>query len=65
MDYHIVFGLAISFGLRQSEILGLSCKHIDFNNGVLRIVQTLEHSVGKNHQQVHVPTYQIMINKNI
>lgn len=55
--YYIAFWLAISFGLRQGEILGLRFKDIDFNNGVLRIVQTLEHSGGQlkyggNHHQV-------------
>ncbi|WP_316274802.1 site-specific integrase [Bacillus halotolerans] len=45
--YYIAFWLAISFGLRQGEILGLRFKDIDFNNGVLRIVQTLEHSGGQ------------------
>jgi integrase len=40
---YIVFLLALSTGMRQGEILGLRWKDVDFNEGVVRIVQTLSH----------------------
>ncbi|MFE9273917.1 tyrosine-type recombinase/integrase [Paenibacillus glucanolyticus] len=42
-DLHIVFLLALSTGMRQSEILGLRWKDIDFEVGILRVRQTLSH----------------------
>ncbi|MFD0680345.1 MULTISPECIES: tyrosine-type recombinase/integrase [unclassified Paenibacillus] len=40
---YVAFLLAITTGMRQSEILGLRWKDIDFNDGSLCIVQTLSH----------------------
>ncbi|MDQ8094643.1 MULTISPECIES: site-specific integrase [Bacillus amyloliquefaciens group] len=50
------FWLAISFGLRQGEILGIRFKDIDFNTGVLRIVQTLDQSGGQTKYGGKSPT---------
>lgn len=42
-DLHIAFLLALTTGMRQSEILGLRFKDVDFELGVLRVRQTLSH----------------------
>ncbi|WP_019911539.1 tyrosine-type recombinase/integrase [Paenibacillus sp. HW567] len=42
--YHIAFFIAAWTGMRQSEILGLRWKDIDFDNKTLRVVQTLRHN---------------------
>ncbi|SFS44911.1 tyrosine-type recombinase/integrase [Paenibacillus sp. 453mf] len=42
-DLHIAFLLALTTGMRQSEILGLRWKDIDFDEGILRVRQTLSH----------------------
>lgn len=39
--YYIAFLLAITTGMRQGEILGLRWKDVDFENGCVRITQTL------------------------
>lgn len=39
--YYIAFLLALTTGMRQGEILGLRWKDIDFDQGCLRITQTL------------------------
>ncbi|SFA83026.1 Site-specific recombinase XerD [Lentibacillus halodurans] len=41
--YYIVYQIAINTGMRQSEILGLRWKDIDFDRGVLNVRQTLSH----------------------
>ncbi|RYG72133.1 hypothetical protein EU245_11650 [Lentibacillus lipolyticus] len=41
--YYIVYQIAINTGMRQSEILGLRWKDIDFERGVLNVRQTLSH----------------------
>lgn len=46
-----VFHLALSTGLRQSEILALEWKHIDFSKATLKVVQTLSHD-GKTISQM-------------
>ncbi|HGO9425620.1 TPA: tyrosine-type recombinase/integrase [Bacillus cereus] len=45
--YYIAFLLAITTGMRQGEILGLRWKDVDFENGCVRITQTLS-SDGKD-----------------
>lgn len=40
---YIAFHLALSTGMRQSEILGLRWKDVDLKNATLQIVQTLSH----------------------
>ncbi|WP_195571763.1 tyrosine-type recombinase/integrase [Paenibacillus sp. 1001270B_150601_E10] len=42
-ELHIAFLLALTTGMRQSEILGLRWKDIDFDEGALRVRQTLSH----------------------
>ncbi|GKU79436.1 site-specific integrase [Paenibacillus sp. L3-i20] len=42
-DLHIAFHLALTTGMRQSEILGLRWKDIDFEENALRVRQTLSH----------------------
>lgn len=37
--------LASVYGLRRSEVLGLKWKNIDFENGVIRICETLQQSI--------------------
>ncbi|AYF05392.1 DNA integration/recombination/invertion protein (plasmid) [Bacillus cereus] len=39
--YYIAFLLALTTGMRQGEILGLRWKDVDFENGCVRITQTL------------------------
>jgi len=39
--YYITFLLALTTGMRQGEILGLRWKDVDFENGCVRITQTL------------------------
>ncbi|MDR4998974.1 site-specific integrase [Brevibacillus parabrevis] len=39
--YSIAFLLALSTGARQGEVLGLRFKDVDFDNGCIRITQTL------------------------
>jgi len=39
--YSIAFLLALTTGMRQGEILGLRWKDVDFENGCIRITQTL------------------------
>ncbi|WP_281885823.1 site-specific integrase [Paenibacillus sp. YYML68] len=41
--YYLAFHLALATGMRQSEILGLRWKDIDFDNEVLNVRQTLSH----------------------
>ncbi|WP_338121934.1 site-specific integrase [Paenibacillus elgii] len=45
--YHwrIMITLALTSGLRRSELLGLEWKHLDFNNGVLDVSQTMIHAL--------------------
>ncbi|MGE7876284.1 site-specific integrase [Peribacillus muralis] len=43
--FYIVFNLALTTGMRQSEILGLRWKDIDLEKGILRVNQTLERTV--------------------
>ncbi|MBK5347000.1 MULTISPECIES: site-specific integrase [Bacillus] len=45
--YYIAFLLALTTGMRQGEILGLRWKDVDFENGCVRITQTLS-SDGKD-----------------
>ncbi|PEM44315.1 site-specific integrase [Bacillus toyonensis] len=45
--YYISFLLALTTGMRQGEILGLRWKDVDFENGCVRITQTLS-SDGKD-----------------
>ncbi|PIE92123.1 site-specific integrase [Bacillus fungorum] len=45
--YYIAFLLALTTGMRQGEILGLRWKYVDFENGCVRITQTLS-SDGKD-----------------
>ncbi len=40
---YIAFLLALTTGMRQSEILGLPWKNVDFSNGTIAVTQTLEH----------------------
>lgn len=40
---YIAFHLALSTGMRQSEILGLRWKDVDLTNATIQIVQTLSH----------------------
>lgn len=40
---YLVFLIALTTGMRQSEILGLRWKDIDFDEGVLNVRQTLSH----------------------
>ncbi|QDH19794.1 tyrosine-type recombinase/integrase [Saccharibacillus brassicae] len=47
--YSIAFLLALTSGMRQGEILGLRWKDVDFENGLVRITQTLS-SDGKEIQ---------------
>lgn len=42
-DLHIAFVLALATGMRQSEILGLRWKDIDFKENRLNVRQTLSH----------------------
>ncbi|MDQ0193077.1 site-specific integrase [Paenibacillus wynnii] len=42
--YQIAFFIAAWTGMRQSEILGMRWKDIDFDNKMLRVVQTLRHN---------------------
>lgn len=39
--YFIAFELALTTGMRQGEILGLRWKDVDFENGSIRVTQTL------------------------
>jgi integrase len=41
--HYICFHLALTTGMRQGEILGLTWGSIDFPNKLIRVVQTLEH----------------------
>ncbi|MBJ6361840.1 site-specific integrase [Paenibacillus sp. MAHUQ-46] len=49
-DLHIAFLLALTTGMRQSEILAIRWKDVDFENGVLHVRQTLSHD-GKHIYQ--------------
>lgn len=49
--YYIAFLLALSTGMRQGEILGLRWKDIDFEEGVIKVVQTLDHQGKKIHSE--------------
>ncbi|NMF01279.1 tyrosine-type recombinase/integrase [Aneurinibacillus aneurinilyticus] len=42
-NYYPAFFLAIMSGMRQGEILGLSWKDVDLNNGIIYITQILSH----------------------
>ncbi|MFC4596869.1 tyrosine-type recombinase/integrase [Cohnella hongkongensis] len=42
-DLHIAFLLALTTGMRQSEILGLRWKDVDTKRGILHVRQTLSH----------------------
>lgn len=42
--YYIAFMLALTTGMRQGEILGVRWKDIDMENGILYVIQTLDHS---------------------
>jgi integrase len=42
--YYIAFLLALTTGMRQGEILGVRWKDIDLDNGILYVIQTLDHS---------------------
>jgi integrase len=45
--YHwrVMITLALTSGLRQSELLGLEWKHLDFKSGVLDVSQTMIHAL--------------------
>ena len=49
-DLYIAFLLALTTGMRQSEILGLRWRDVDFQKEVLHVRQTLSHD-GKKLQQ--------------
>ncbi|MBW7476669.1 site-specific integrase [Paenibacillus oenotherae] len=49
-ELYIAFELALTTGMRQSEILGLRWKDIDFDEGVLHVRQTLSHDGKKIYQ---------------
>ena len=44
--YRVITHLAFTLGLRREEIIGLTWKHIDFNNGSLEISQAVSYIVG-------------------
>lgn len=45
--YHwrVMVTLALTTGLRRGELLGLEWKHLDFNNGILDVSQSLIHAL--------------------
>jgi integrase len=45
--YYVTFLLLLSYGLRRGEVLGLSLKNLDFENGLIKIRQTLQLINGK------------------
>src|SRR5690606_30007453 len=47
--YYIAFLLALSTGMRQGEILGLRWQDVDFEKGIIKVIQTLDHQ-GKKIQ---------------
>lgn len=64
---YIVFALALSTGMRQSEILGLRWKDIDFENGKLNVVQTLSHNgkILSSKTKTIASTRSIFLNEHI
>jgi integrase len=66
-DLYMVFALALSTGMRQSEILGLRWKDIDFENGKLSVVQTLSHNgkILSAETKTKASTRSIFLNEHI
>ena len=53
-DYGNLFVSAIFTGMRQGELLGLPWENVDFDNGVIRIMETAVRN--ENGELVHKPT---------
>jgi integrase len=52
--WKVMITLALTTGLRRSELLGLEWKHIDWNSGVIDVSQTMIHAL-KGHVIVKQP----------
>lgn len=51
--FRMLITLAISTGMRRGELIALEWKHIDFNDGTLKVVQSI--SINENGQPVIKP----------